>query len=112
MHLKSFILDRQEFEKKKVVNKFMLLERALNLLNSKTFWFANPEEWNDPFEKGSSMLHMVQTRNLHGKVVCSVPVLQIIILVKLRGMHILRMNRVLNFLLIERSYYNSLMTFN
>lgn len=37
MHLKSFILDRQEFEKKKVVNKFMLLERALNLLNSKTF---------------------------------------------------------------------------
>ena len=55
------------------------------------------------------MLHMVQTRNLHGKVVCSVPVLQIMLLVKLRGMHILRMNRVLNFLLIERSYYNSLM---
>lgn len=51
MHLKSFILDRQEFEKQKVVNKFMPLERALNLLNSKTFWFANPEEWNDPFEK-------------------------------------------------------------
>ena len=96
MHLKSFILDRQEFEKKKVVNKFMLIQKSGTIR----------------LKKGSSMLHMVQTRNLHGKVVCSVPVLQIIILVKLRGMHILRMNRVLNFLLIERSYYNSLMTFN
>lgn len=51
MPLKSFILDLQEFKEHQVVNKFMPLERALNLLNSGTFWFANPEEWNDPFEK-------------------------------------------------------------
>ena len=50
--VKSFILKPNEFiNSGKVVNKYMPLERALNLLNSRKLWFANPREWPDPFER-------------------------------------------------------------
>lgn len=49
--VKSFILPEGEFTKdKRLIYKFMTLERALNLLNTQTFWFANPETWADPYE--------------------------------------------------------------
>lgn len=52
MGVKSFILQDDEFVNSgKFVNKFMPLERALNLLNDKCLWFANPNEWPDPYEK-------------------------------------------------------------
>lgn len=52
MGVKSFILKDDEFIKDgRFVNKFMPLERALNLLNTRSFWFANPETWIDPYEK-------------------------------------------------------------
>lgn len=50
--VKSFVLQPNEFlTTGKVVNKFMPLERALNLLNTRKLWFANPREWSDPFER-------------------------------------------------------------
>lgn len=50
--VKSFVLQPNEFlTTGKVVNKFMPLERALNLLNTWKLWFANPREWSDPFER-------------------------------------------------------------
>lgn len=49
--VKSFILSEGEFTKgKQLIYKFMPLERALNLLNTQTIWFANPETWADPYE--------------------------------------------------------------
>lgn len=52
MAVKSFILKPGEFtSNKKFVNKFLPLERVLNLLNTKAIWFSNPECWPDPFEK-------------------------------------------------------------
>lgn len=52
MGVRSFILRDGEFiSSGSFVNKFMSLERALNLLNSKSIWFANPETWSDPYEK-------------------------------------------------------------
>ncbi len=52
MSVKSFILSKDELVTSgKFVNKFMSLERALNLLNSQSIWFANPETWPDPYEK-------------------------------------------------------------
>ncbi|MCF2559935.1 hypothetical protein I6E23_08205 [Prevotella brevis] len=51
-NVKSFVLQPDEFlNTGKVVNKFMPLERALNLMNSRKMWFANPREWTDPFER-------------------------------------------------------------
>lgn len=50
--VKPFILQPNEFVNTgTVVNKFMPLERALNLLNSQKIWFANPRVWPDPFER-------------------------------------------------------------
>lgn len=50
--VKSFILQPNEFiNSGKVVNKYMPLERAFNLLNTHKLWFANPKEWPDPFER-------------------------------------------------------------
>lgn len=52
METKSYILKREEFlSKGKLINKFMPLERALSLLETKAIWFANPETWPDPYEK-------------------------------------------------------------
>ena len=51
-NVKSFVLQPDEvLTTGKVVNKFLPLERALNLLNSRKMWFANPREWTDPFER-------------------------------------------------------------
>ena len=51
-NVKSFVIQPGEFlTTGKVVNKFLPLERALNLLNSRKMWFANPREWTDPFER-------------------------------------------------------------
>lgn len=52
MEAKSYILNREEFlSKGKLINKFVPLERALSLLETKTIWFASPETWPDPYEK-------------------------------------------------------------
>lgn len=52
MAVKSFILQPGQFVADgSFVNKFLPLERALNLLNSQAIWFANPETWPDPYEK-------------------------------------------------------------
>lgn len=52
MCVNSYILNRDEFlSKGKFINKFLPLERALSLLETKTIWFANPETWPDPYEK-------------------------------------------------------------
>lgn len=52
MEARSYILNREEFlSKGKLINKFMPLERALTLLETKTIWFACPETWPDPYEK-------------------------------------------------------------
>ena len=51
MGLKSFRLGEADLKSVKRLNKYMPLERALNLLNNKCIWFANPEEWIDPYEK-------------------------------------------------------------
>lgn len=52
MGANSYILNREEFfSKGKLINKFMPLEKALSLLETKTIWFANPETWPDPYEK-------------------------------------------------------------
>ena len=40
-----------EFLKKKLVYKHMSLENALRTLETQSLWFANPENWKDPFEK-------------------------------------------------------------
>ena len=40
-----------EFLKKKLVYKHMSLENALRTLETRSLWFANPENWKDPFEK-------------------------------------------------------------
>lgn len=52
MAIRSYRIRQTELEKaNKFINKFMPLERALNLLNNKAFWFANPYTWQDPYEK-------------------------------------------------------------
>lgn len=40
-----------EFLKNKFLYKFVPFEYALQTLEGGYFWFANPLEWNDPFEK-------------------------------------------------------------
>lgn len=44
-------ISREEFLGKKLLHKFMPLEYALDTLNHKHLWFANPTTWKDPFEK-------------------------------------------------------------
>ena len=52
MGVKSYILNDNEFLHNGIfINKFMPLERALNILNSNKIWFANPETWTDSYEK-------------------------------------------------------------
>lgn len=51
MEVKTFRISNADLNSIKRLNKFMPLERALNLLNDKYIWFANPEEWIDPYEK-------------------------------------------------------------
>lgn len=51
MALKFVNITREEFLNKKLLHKFMPLEYALNTLEKKHLWFANPTTWKDPFEK-------------------------------------------------------------
>ena len=51
MGLKFVNITREEFLSKKLLHKFMPLEYALNTLEGKHLWFANPVTWKDPFEK-------------------------------------------------------------
>lgn len=51
MALKFVNITRQEFLSDKLLHKFMSLENALDTLNHKHLWLANPTTWKDPFEK-------------------------------------------------------------
>lgn len=51
MALKFINITEDEFLSKKLLHKFMPLEYALETLNNKHLWFANPTTWKDPFEK-------------------------------------------------------------
>lgn len=44
-------IEESEFLLTKLIHKFLPIENALNILNNKYFWFANPMQWKDPFEK-------------------------------------------------------------
>lgn len=44
-------MTRADFLSKKLLYKYMPLERVLEMLTNKTIWFANPTIWKDPFEK-------------------------------------------------------------
>lgn len=44
-------MTRADFLSKKLLYKYMPLERALEMFDNKTIWFANPTIWKDPFEK-------------------------------------------------------------
>lgn len=45
-------ISKEEFlANKKPLHKHMSLENALNVLNLRSIWFANPTIWKDPFEK-------------------------------------------------------------
>lgn len=51
MAVKFFNMTRAEFLSKKLLHKYMPLERVLEMLTNQTIWFANPTIWKDPFEK-------------------------------------------------------------
>lgn len=51
MSVKFFNMTRAEFLSKKLLHKYMPLERVLEMLTNQTIWFANPTIWKDPFEK-------------------------------------------------------------
>ena len=40
-----------DFLSKRLLYKYMPLERVLGMLKTQTLWFANPTIWKDPFEK-------------------------------------------------------------
>lgn len=44
-------ITEKEFLSSKRLYKHLPLENALKALNEKQLWFANPKEWQDPFEK-------------------------------------------------------------
>ena len=51
MAVKFFNMTRADFLSKKLLFRYMPLERVLEMLTNKTIWFANPTIWKDPFEK-------------------------------------------------------------
>lgn len=51
MGLEFVNITREEFLSKKLLHKYMPLEYALDSLNNRHLWFANPTTWKDPFEK-------------------------------------------------------------
>lgn len=55
MGLEFVNITREEFLSKKLLHKYMPLEYALDSLNNRHLWFANPATWKDPFEKNLSM---------------------------------------------------------
>lgn len=44
-------ITKEEFLSSKLLYKHLSLENALRTLENKSFWFANPSTWKDPFEK-------------------------------------------------------------
>lgn len=50
MDIKYYRLTPLDLTTPNYLNKFMPIERALELLDTGKLWFANPECWNDPFE--------------------------------------------------------------
>lgn len=44
-------IDDDDLKPTKSFHKYLSLERALQLLESKKMWFSNPSKWNDPFER-------------------------------------------------------------
>ena len=75
MAVKFFNMTRADFLSKKLLYKYMPLERVLEMLTNQTLWFANPTIWKDPFEKrfieNKYEIDGAQ-RNSHGKIVCTV----------------------------------------
>jgi len=51
MAVKYLNITEAEFLASKRVQKFLSLERALQLLETKKMWFSNPAKWPDPFER-------------------------------------------------------------
>lgn len=51
MGLEFINITESEFLSNKLLHKYMPLEYALEMLNNKHLWFANPAIWKDPFEK-------------------------------------------------------------
>lgn len=51
MAVKFVNISKEEFLREKLIFKYMPLEYALDTLTNSHLWFANPVEWNDPFEK-------------------------------------------------------------
>ncbi len=51
MAVKFFNMTRADFLSKKLLFKYLSLERVLDMLTNQTIWFANPTIWKDPFEK-------------------------------------------------------------
>ena len=51
MPVKFFNMTRADFLAKRLLYKYMPLERALEMLTNRALWFSNPTIWKDPFEK-------------------------------------------------------------
>lgn len=51
MSVKYLNISEKDFRASKCVQKFLPLERALQLLDTKKLWFSNPAKWPDPFER-------------------------------------------------------------
>ncbi len=51
MAVKYLNITEADFLRYKRIQKFLSLERALQLLENKKLWFSNPAKWPDPFER-------------------------------------------------------------
>lgn len=49
MPIKYLNISEKDFSASKCIQKFLPLERALQLLDTKKLWFSNPAKWPDPF---------------------------------------------------------------
>lgn len=50
-NIKFFNMTEADILSKRLLYKYMPLERTLGMLITQTIWFANPSIWKDPFEK-------------------------------------------------------------
>ena len=51
MAVKYLNITEADFLRGKRIQKFLSLERALQLLENRKLWFSNPAKWPDPFER-------------------------------------------------------------
>lgn len=51
MAVKYLNITEADFLSGKRIQKFLSLERALQLLENRKLWFSNPAKWPDPFER-------------------------------------------------------------